>query len=79
MADHSTFVWVGDCSTFEGLHRGICCLHLRIHLSEEVVAEVDAADVDCEIELVNVEVVLFETVPRHDVCLIKGRSAKMAD
>ena len=71
MADHSTFVWVGDCTTFEGLHRSICSLHLRIHLSEKVVAEVDAADVDCKIKLVNVKVVLFETIPGHDVYLIK--------
>ncbi len=67
MTDHATFVRIRDRTRFEFLHRSESGLDPRLHFREEIVTEVDAADVDREIELVDVQIVLFEAFPGHDI------------
>ena len=66
VADHAVLVGIGDRAALQGLHGLIGGLDLRLHCGEEVVVEIDTADVDRKIELLQFKIVLGEAFPgRH--------------
>ena len=72
VADHAILVGVGDGAGLEFLHGLVGCLDLGLHFGEKVVAEVDTADVDREIEVLEFKIVLVEAFPGHKKCELRS-------